>query len=611
MQRASTFLAAGALVVFAPLGRAADAPVYPLDEIVVTAARTRQPINQTLLSTTVITAQDIANGGQSTLLGVLQRLGGVEIGANGGAGQPSGVFIRGASSAQTLVLVDGMRQGSATTGSTAFENIPLDQIERIEIVAGPLSGLYGADAIGGVVQIFTKAGSGAPGYAVSAGYGTYDTGKASGSVNVSTSEYDVALAAGYENSDQFSATRPTIPFGQYNPDTDPYRNVNASGRVAYRFGEGGELAISGYVSEGRTHFDAGPETDDVNTQRLAGYAASLQSRFAPGWQSLLRVGRTTDDIVTTGQLPSHYRTDQDQATWQNTFDMPGGTLIAGGEYLRQAVSSDVAYTTTSRTIGSGFAGYTGDFGPHGVQGMIRYDDNSQFGAHTTGSAGYGYRFGDALRLRATAGTAFQAPTFNDLYYPDFGNPDLKAARSRSFDAGVDWHGGSQALSVTYFQNRILDLIVFDLTTFRPENLATAFIRGGEFRYEGTVVDATVRAKLTLQDPINEENGALLPRRARSFGSVDAARAWNDWRFGAELVASGARYDSADEDPTTRMGGYAVVNLYMAYAFAPGWTAELRWNNIGDKDYELAKGYNTPGGNVFVWLRWSPPPKAAR
>jgi len=581
--------------------------MYALPETVVTATRTPQPVSQALQAVTVISAQDIRASGQQSLISVLQRLGGVEVASNGGAGQPSAVFMRGANSAQTLVLVDGLRIGSATSGTTAFENIPLDQIDHIEIVAGPLSSLYGSDAIGGVIQIFTKSGRTAPGYSVTAGYGSYSTRSISGSYNQQFDALDFAVAAGFDASDQFDATSPAIPFGQHNPDADPYRNANGSMKLAYRFGPDDQIGITGFYSEGKTHFDNGPDSDDVNRQKLYTYAAYMQNRLTSDWTSLLRIGRGVDDITTTGQFPSRFQTGQDQATWQNTFAVGGGSLIAGAEYLQQKITSDVDYAKTSRTIGSAFAGYAGDFGPHGVQANVRYDDNSQFGAHTTGSIGYGYRVSDTLRFRATAGTAFHAPTFNDLYFPDFGNPNLVAERSRSGDAGVDWQIAGQRLTATYFENRISDLIVFDLATFLPENLANARIRGGEFGWQGVIAEVDVRAKVTLQQPENTDTGAQLPRRAKQFGSIVATRAWGEWTFGAELVASGARFDSVDEDPVTRMGGYALVNLRAAYRFAPGWTVELRWDNVADKYYELARYYNTAGSNVFAWVRFAPAP----
>jgi vitamin B12 transporter len=587
------------------IAHAAEAPVVVLPEIVVTAARVPQPLSGTLQSVTVITADDIASSGQETLTGLLQRLGGVEVASTGGAGQPSAVFIRGANSAHTLVLVDGMRIGSATSGTTAFENIPLDQIERIEIVAGPLSSLYGSDAIGGVIQIFTKSKRGAPAYGVTAGYGSYNTKSVSGTLNRSVDAIDVTLAAGYSDSDQFDATKSTIPFDQHNPDRDPYRNANVSGKLAYHFAGGDEAGVAAFYSDGKTHFDNGLTTDDLNHQKLSTYSIYSRNQITPVWQSLLRVGRGTDDIVTTGAFPGRFRTDSDQATWQNTFDAPGGSLIAGAEYLRQKVASDTDYTQTSRTVGSGFVGYAADYGKHGIQANVRYDDNSQFGDHTTGSIGYGYRFDERVRFRATLGTAFHAPTFNDLYFPFFGNPDLKAERSKSADIGVDWNSGAQRFSATYFENRISDLLVFDLETFLPQNLDRARIRGGEFAWQATLDATEFRAKLTLQRPENEATGLELQRRAREFGSITARRAWRQWRFGAEVVASGARFDSSNEDPATRMGGYALLNLFASYAFAPGWSAEIRWNNVTNKDYELVKDYNTPGSNVFVWVRWNP------
>jgi vitamin B12 transporter len=600
----------GAALAFAGLAvaatvRADDVPVYSGDETVVTGARVPQRLSNALQSTTVITAQDIEQSGQQSLPQVLQRLGGLEIATNGGAGQPSAVFIRGANNANTLVLVDGMRVSSATSGTTAYENIPLDQIDHIEIVAGPLSSLYGSDAIGGVIQIFTKNGRTSPRYALSAGYGTWNTTKVNGSFNQSANNFDVAVAAGYSYSNQFDATKSTIPFNQHNPDNDPYENANVSAKLAYHFSPENEAGIAGFYSNGRAHFDNGLLTDDLNNQKLYTLAAYSKNQITPVWQSLLRVGQGTDDIVTSGQFPGKFETNQNQATWQNTFKLWGGSLIAGAEYLRQKVTSDVAYAQTSRTISSVFAGYAGDFGSNGIQANVRYDDNSQFGSHTTGSLGYGYRVSDNLRLRATAGTAFHAPTFNDLYFPDAGNPNLQPEESKSWDAGFDWEGSGQRFSATYFQNRITDLIVFDLNTFLPENLATARIRGGEFAWQGTVLDTQFQAKLTVQNPENDANGAQLPRRAKQFGAIGASHIWQQWKFGVDVVASGPRFDTADENPAGRMGGYALINLFASYVLAPGWSVELRWDNAANKQYELAQGYNTPGSNVFVWLRWAP------
>ena len=583
---------------------AAEPPVYTGPQIVVTGTRIPQKLSDTLQSTTVITADDIARSGQSTLVELLQTLGGVEITSNGGAGQPSAVFIRGANSAHTLVLVDGMRLGSATSGTTAFEHIPLDRIERIEIVAGPLSSVYGSDAIGGVVQIFTKNRRSSRGLSVTAGTGSYRHRTLDASFASSVADTDFNIAAGYSDSAGFDATKASIPFGQHNPDRDGYRNTNVSARVVHHLDTDNDFGGTLFRSEGNTHFDSGP-SDDVNHQTLSAWSIYSQNQFAPAWQSLVRLGNGHDQIVTTGSFPAKFQTDQDQATWQNTFKLGPGALVVGAAYLRQRVDSSTDFTTKSRKIASVFAGFGGDYGNHGVQVNLRNDDNSQFGNHTTGSLGYGYRITERLRARATVGTAFHAPTFNDLYFPFFGNPDLKAERSKSGDAGLDYQVGGQRFSVSWFEMRITDLIVFDLNTFLPQNIAEAKIHGTEWSYQGTLLGTQLRAKLTLQDPKDKTTGFQLQRRAKQFGSLGASRAFGAWNAGAELTASGKRFDSANEDPATRSGGYALVNLFAGYAISPAWSLDLRWNNIADRKYELVRHYNTPGSNVFVTVRWTP------
>lgn len=605
------FLVSLAGIAFANLCYAEEISKSVAPEVVVTATRLPQPQSQAVQPTTVIAAEEIAQSGQRTLVEVLQSLGGVEIASNGGFGQVSSVFIRGANSGHTLVLVDGIRLNSATTGTTAFENIPVNQIERIEIVAGPLSSLYGSEAIGGVIQIFTKSGKYSPGASVTVGLGRYDTRTLSGGINSAVKDTEFSLNFGYFETNGFDATKSTIPFGQHNPDKDGYRNTNISGKIAHHFGENHEVGITLFRSEGKTHFDSGPTTDDVNDQTLSAYSLYSRNQLTKDWQSLIKIGQGEDKSVVTGAFPGSFQTRQPQLTWQNNVRLGPGTAIAGVEYLAQNVSSDTAFTQTSRTIRSLFGGYSGEYGRHGWQANARGDSNSQFGGHTTGTLGYAYRLTSGFRLRAGAGTAFKAPTFNDLFFPLFfgfsGNPDLRPERSRNREAGVEYQTTRHRFSATYFDNRISDLIVtvFDPVTFfgSPQNVNKARIKGAELGYQGELGGVRLSAQLTLQDPADAATDKLLPRRARAHGSLIASKVFGPWKMGTEIVASGARFDSNNENPATRMHGYGLVNLIASYTLNKEWSVRARWNNVANRDYELVQNFNTPGSNLFVALQY--------
>ena len=586
------------------------------ENVVVTATRIPQKASQSLQPVTVITADEIAESGQQTLVEVLQTRAGLEIASTGGFGQPSGVFIRGANSNQTLVLIDGLRVDSATTGATALENIPLNQIERIEIVPGPLSSLYGSDAIGGVIQIFTKSAKYAPGASISVGYGSFNTRSVSGGVNIRFNDTDFSLNAGYFISGGFDATKPSIDapgtppaFQIHNPDLDDYHNTNYSLKLAQHITANHEIGLTAFQSYGNTRFDSGPSTDDINRQTLSAFSLYSRNQLTARWQSLLRVGLGRDNQDISGAFPGFFRTTQPQITWQNDFRLSGGSLIAGFEYLDQKLASNTPYNATQRDVRSVFGGYVGEFGPHGMQFNVRNDDNSQFGNQTTGSLGYGYRLNPYLRLRASGGTAFKAPTFNDLYFPGFSNPNLQPERSRSYETGVDVSAGEHQFRLIYFDNRITDLItlVFDPATFTftPENVNEARINGGEISYQGRYAGFGTNAHFTVQNPVNSSTGQLLQRRAKHYGSLTVNRTLGSWKLGAELVASGARFDSANENPATRLPGYALYNLTVNYAFAREWSFNLRWNNIFNRNYELVQNFNTPGSNVFFALRYEP------
>jgi vitamin B12 transporter len=586
-------------------------PVSIGEEVVVTATRVPQRLAQSNQHVAVITAEEIAAGGYQSVTEILQARGGLEITQSGGRGQPSSVSIRGAEPRHTLVLIDGLRVGSATAGGTAFEHIPVNQIDRIEIVPGPLSSVYGPDAIGGAIQIFTRRGDGAGARIEGGSFGTRGV---SGYYGRSFGATELSLSAGASRTRGFDAGRPTLPFAQHHPDDDGYRNQNFSARVNHDLGGGHALGATAFYSKGRTEFDAGLATSDLNDQSLSAWSVYSRNRFAPSWTSLLRVGSTRDESITAGAFPSLFRTDQEQATWQNDFTLAAGTFTAGLEYLDQRVASDVVFKETSRTVESVFAGYRGDFGAHALQLNARRDDNSQFGARTTGSAGYSYRFSPAWRVRAGAGTAFKAPTFNDLYFPDqppffFSNPELRPERSRSREAGLDYESGGQRVAATLFQTRITDLITIftDPVTFvsTTQNLGRARVEGLELAYNGVIGGWQTRAQATLQDPRDEDTGAQLRRRAKRNGAVAAQKEFGQWRAGAELVASGARFDSTTEAASTRMHGYGVVNLLGGYRISREWSLNARWNNVFNRDYELVQFFNTPDSSVFAWLVWQP------
>jgi vitamin B12 transporter len=602
-------LAAG--LVLPGAAQAQRLPVSIGEEVVVTATRVPQRLPQSNQHVTVITAGEIAAAGYQSLTEILQARGGLEITQSGGRGQPSSAAIRGAEPRHTLVLIDGLRIGSATAGGTALEHIPVSQIDRIEIVPGPMSSVYGQDAIGGAIQIFTRRGDGA-GARLEAG--SFATRGASGYYGRTLGATELSLSAGAAATRGFDAGRPTLPFAQHHPDEDGYRNRNFSARLNHDLGGGHALGATAFYSKGRTEFDAGLATDDVNDQALSAWSLYSRSRLAPSWASLLRVGSTRDESRTGGAFPSLFQTDQEQATWQNDFRLAAGTFTAGLEFLDQRVRSDVVFKETSRTVQSAFLGYRGDFGAHALQLNARRDDNSQFGAQSTGSAGYSYRFSPAWRARAGVGTAFKAPTFNDLYFPDqppffFSNPDLRPERSRSREAGLDYEGGGQRVAATLFQTRITDLITIftDPATFvsTTQNLGRARIDGLELAWSGMLAGWQARAQLALQDPRDEDTGAQLRRRAKRHGAVAAQKEIGQWRAGAEIVASGARYDSTTEAASTRMHGYALVNLLGGYRLSREWSVNARWNNVFNRDYELVQFFNTPDSSFFAWLAWQP------
>jgi vitamin B12 transporter len=585
------------------------------DSIIVTATRQAARANELISDVSVITREEIEQAGEASLAQLLGRQPGIQLSANGGAGATTSVYIRGANANQSIVLVDGQRITSATSGTASLSRIPLAQIERIEILRGPASSLYGADAIGGVIQIFTRRGQGAPSVNASAGYGTHNTSEGSAGIAGGTDLVSYSVQAGFANTDGFNNLNNDKNAG-YNADRDGYDNKNIAASLAVRPASGQEIGVNLLASQGTNQYDtstSGAARDYSSDQTVATYSIYSRNRLNESWVSTLRTGRSTDDAqeYVGSTKTSKFRTDIDSLSWQNDIKLPLGKALLAAEYAKQKVSGSTAYTVSERTINSLLAGWNGRVDEHSVQFNLRRDDNSQFGAETTGSVAYGYQLTPEWRSHISYGTAFRAPTFNELYYPDFGSSDLKPERSRNTEIGANWERGSHRLSATAYNNEVSNLIetrfVRAPNTYAPVNVSQALLRGATFAYDGRVAEWTLGTALDLLDPRNDEDGAnkgnQLARRAKQQLSSYLSRPLGKWELRGEWKLVGQRYDDAAN--TVRLGGYGLVNLYADYHIEKDWSLFIRADNIFNKEYETANDYAMAGASAFVGVRYAP------
>ena len=582
---------------------AAPAGITPLANIIVTATRTPQNADEVMAQVAVITRDDIEAAGTATLVELLQRKAGVEIRSTGGPGQTASVLIRGANSGQTLLLIDGLRVGSVTSGSPAFENIPLEMIERIEVVKGPLSGLYGSDAIGGVVQIFTRSDSRSH-LSADVGFGSYKTRTANAGITAIQGNTAFTINAGYQDvaAPRSASNADAGPF-TFNPDRDPYRNANVLAKLSHTLASGANLSASAWQSKGRTKVDQGLDDDSSNQQTLSGFQLSGEGQLTTFWKSSLRLGQTTDDIRFISAFPDTFKSEQNQGVWFNEFNTGIGELNAGAELRKEKVASEnTNFDAKTRDTRSIFAGYLGQFGANKIELALRRDQEDQFGQRNTGSLAYGYKLSSALRGYVRGGRAFRAPSFNDLYYPGFSNPLLKPERSRQAEAGIKFSQSGYNASLVYFDNRIDDLIVFDLATFLPQNINRARIKGWELGGDTVVAGVALKAALTVQQPEDVDTGKQLRSRARQFGNLSASHTFGAFTVSTDISASSRRFDSSDESAGSRMAGYTLLGANLRYRIDKTWSVDLSGQNLTNRDYELARGYNTPQRTVFVRIK---------
>lgn len=575
-----------------------------LETVVLTATRSSQDIDKVLSSVTVITAADIEQLQARNIIDLLAGQAGITINNTGGEGKLTSVFMRGTSADHVLVLLNGMRFASTTAGTASLQDIPVNQVERIEIVRGPRASLYGSDAIGGVIQIFTREPQEGLQFKADATAGSYGRREFGIGVGERFGENWYRFDAGHKSMEGFDACENDTSSGCFanEPDDDGYDNTSVSARFGHAFDEDSEMELDLLHSSGETEFDG-----FTNRTEYARGAYNLRGRFGIGddWTAGFRGGRSFDDADNSGPFGNGYiDTRRDELSLQADYKLASGLLSFGTDMREDSLESSTAYDATSRDTLAGFTQLQWELENWRLEAALRYTDNEQFGSRDTGSIAIGHDFDANWTGWISNGSAFHAPTFNDLYFPGFSNPELRPEVSHSTEAGLRRDTTQQHFEFSVYRTRLSNLIEFDFASMMPVNVSVAEIHGVELGWRGRFDWWTLAANATFLDTENmsaANNGNELPRRAGEILRIDIDRDFQSWRLGLGLLAESGRYD--DLANSTRLPGYGLVDLRASWTLDSEWELAARIGNLLDRDYQTVAGYHQAGRNAQLTLRY--------
>lgn len=607
-------LAAAAIAAATSFAAQSDGPV------VVTASREPLALQRLAADLAPIEADRVQGSSADSLADLLRREAGAQLSRNGGPGHASGLSIRGAPATQVVVLVDGMRVGSATLGSVALESLPLAQVDRIEVLRGPGSSLYGADAVGGVVQVFTKTGQ--PGVQAEgrAAVGGYGSREAAAGLRGAQGPWDWAATLSHEASDGVSTLRPGDLFGNHNPDRDGHRLDAAQLRLGYAPVRGQRFGASWL----RTRLDSRYDSSEFLPPSFAqDNAPDFRTRQATevatlDWRGTLnetlaasaRAARSTDDTRDGGTVVDRFRTERRLVAAQLAWRAGAAGQFVGALERQDDRGRSTSYAApVQRRNTAVVVEWTGRFGAFAWQADARRDDASDHDAVGTGRLGGSVQLTPGLRLRALAGSTFRAPSFNDLYFPGYGVPTLRAERGRSAEIGLNWRDEHGEAALTLWRNRVRDLIGYqpDASQCPPDpayafgcagNTARATLHGATLSARQRLAAAwTLRGQLDFLEARDEASGRRLPRRAAHQASAEAAWTQGAWSASAALLRVGARPDAGKQ-----LAAETTLDLQAGWRFAKGWQVQGKLLNATDRDLEPARDYQGLGRQGWLVLR---------
>ena len=591
-----------------------------LSPVVVSGSREPLPLDRVTADVVVIDAQRIRESTADSIEDLLRREAGVQVSRNGGPGQSAAVFIRGAGSGNTVVLIDGVRVGSATLGQVEFEAISLSQIERIEVLRGPGSSLYGADAVGGVVQIFTRRGEGEVRVAGNLALGGHRSREGSMGVSGAQGSFDYVASLSRQSSQGVSALKAGDRFGNYNPDDDGYTRDTAQLKLGFTPAAGQRVGVNLIESRLNAQYDASEyiapnfnqdATPDFRA-KLKTSIASLDYRgeFGPGMALTAQAAHSDDDLKSGGTEINRFRTQRDQFTLQGAWaPLAGQQFVAAFEHLTERAHSDSFAADESRRNDALVLGYTGQFGVHTLQADVRQDRNSAYGSHPTGRLGWSMEVANGLRVRVLGGSTFRAPSFNELFYPGYGVPTVTPEKGRSVELGLTWRSGATEVSATAYENRVRDMIGFETNSALcpadpsyqygcARNIGEARLRGGTLSATHRWGSLRVAATLDVLDAQDLIQNKRLARRAAHQESLSADYDMGAWSVGAAVLAVGRRPDGGAD-----LGAYETLDLRARWRFTPQWQLEAKLLNATDRSIEPVRDYQQIGRQAWLGVRF--------
>lgn len=577
-----------------------------IEKITVTANKFEQSINDVLASVNVIERAEIEASNVRDLPTLLSTRVGFQVNPNGGFGQNTGVSLRGTGSGDTLILIDGVRTGSATLGQKALNNVPLNSIERIEIIKGSRAAVYGSDALAGVINIITRESDN---LSVSATFGSdsYQNYQVAGSVK--SGDITTAFNAGFEKTDNFDVLQGVAP------DEDGYENKNLGFKVNYTDAHYGDFKLLGQYSEGFADYDSrfSPadstiERDDFkNYQLSAGWSENYTNQTHS-----IDLALATDDSDNTyvdfsvGPTTSTFITKRTQIDYNGQYLLSDELNISGGiNWYNDDVShSSQLFVEDSRDVLAVFVGAYYDADKVLANLTVRQDDDEQFGDETTYTAAAGYHLSEDATFRISQSTGFKAPTFNDLYFPLYGNPDLQPEKSVNRELGLSVDFDIAQVDVAIFRNDIEDKIDYD-ANFALANIDEARYEGVEFSLSQQFFGFDSNLNFAYLSAEDEETGAELRNVAKRTFNWEVAK-----QFGAFDASLDMQYRSDRQGAVTRLGSYTLWNLAGNYQVNEHIEVSLRVENLFDKEYNAVDSntdfttgqvyyYNTPERRFFA------------